>query len=387
MVQGLKFLSKKGFHPQNRSNQKRVWEAQQEDKVHEQRVREREAQLQRERDDEELAQARGDAPKLRFLYEPPPGLAGGQSLVQGKEREDQPSRSSWGGGQNDSTTQSLTERQPGDDDAAAAFRRMLAGFQADAQDTIDNNNDRKTGSRFETAAFASTVLQGSTIDPKANDSNKKGTNADVRSELERAVGRKKESVPGLLTLEEQIQRFPALANAPRAKGMTATDVGVKFNPLGTQIRNVRCLACGFWGHSLGDRECLKTGWDPFASASVPLTNRNEMEDSKPVPKKVDRKSSSKRRHSRHSSKDDKSLSTNSDSDSHLNRKRKHRPRYSSDDSDRSYDRKSRYRTQKKHKRQKDRKNRRGRRNRSDYSDSSSSDDETRKAGKSSKEKR
>ena len=59
---------------------------------------------------------------------------------------------------------------------------------------------------------------------------KKGT----LSALEHAVGCKEET-GAALTLDEQIQRFPALAGAPRAKGMTATDVNVKFKPLGTQI--------------------------------------------------------------------------------------------------------------------------------------------------------
>ena len=74
MVAGLKFLSKKGFNPQNLSNQKRVWEREQQEKQEARRIKERANQLEREREEEELAKARGDQPRLGFLYDAPPGL-------------------------------------------------------------------------------------------------------------------------------------------------------------------------------------------------------------------------------------------------------------------------------------------------------------------------
>lgn len=241
MVQGLKFLSKKSFHPQNRNNQKRVWEREQE-KDHEQtRIREREAQLRRERQDEELAQSRGDN-KLQFLYKPPPGL-----IETSETKEKLPVKQQQQQQQDDN----LFERQPGDDDAAAAFRRLLAGQST--EQPIETITDATT------TTFG-TVLQGSNAD--RSDAPK-----PLLTALEKSVGRKKHQN---LTFDEQIQRFPALANAPRAKGVSATDVGVTFHPLGTQIRNVRCLACGTWGHSRGDRECSKTGWNPFAATTSPL---------------------------------------------------------------------------------------------------------------------
>ena len=74
MVQGLKFLSKKGFNPQNRVNRTKVWQREQENKQEQTRIKKREEELEREREDEELAIARGDTPRLRFMYEQPPGM-------------------------------------------------------------------------------------------------------------------------------------------------------------------------------------------------------------------------------------------------------------------------------------------------------------------------
>lgn len=286
MVQGLKFLSKKSFHPQNHSNQKRVWEREQQTKQEQNRIREREAQLRREREDEELAKSRGDN-KLQFLYKPPPGL----------ETSEQPASNT--SLQAAAASSDVWERQPGDDDAAAAFRRLLAGEASEYTTETDE---------IPTNAFG-TVLQGSNAD--RSDAPK-----PVLTALEKSVGRKKHQH---LTFDEQIQRFPALANAPRAKGVTATDVGVSFKPLGTQIRNVRCLACGIWGHSRGDRECAKTGWDPFA-AKQPIAstsaNMTQASDEERKRRKDDSSSSSeddasedrRRRHKRHRKSRDRSPS-------------------------------------------------------------------------------
>ena len=89
MVAGLKFLSKKGFNPQNLSNQKRVWEAQKVKEEDTKKVAERERQLQRERDDEELARARGETPRLGFLYAVPPGMQPKESSTQQQHQEPQ----------------------------------------------------------------------------------------------------------------------------------------------------------------------------------------------------------------------------------------------------------------------------------------------------------
>lgn len=247
MVAGLAFLSKKGFNPANKSNQKSVWEARQQKVLDEEKAKDRADQLRRERDDEELARARGGttgaaAATLKFMYAPPPGLEGSSEPTKRHSSD-------------------LTQRQPGDDDAAAAFREMLAAATAGTADDIqDPGSCEDLGLAFSNNRGA--ALQGSTVE-----SSKKN---EHMSALEKAVGKK--TAQGL-TLEEQVERFPQLKNAPMAKGMTETNVNVTFKPLGTQLRNVRCLSCGVWGHSRNDRECLVSGWDPFSRGPPSGANR------------------------------------------------------------------------------------------------------------------
>ena len=251
MVAGLAFLSKKSFNPKNLSNQKTVWEARQQKKQQEKRIQERETQLKREREDEELARARlgatgGDKATLSFMYAIPPSVGDQVSNVKDSCQSSVARDNAW-------------ERQPGDDDAAAAFRAMLAGASTPQEESIEK--DRISFSNSSGAA-----LQGPKVDRTLPE-------VDGRSALEKAVGRKDRSNVAL-TLEEQIARFPQLQHAPMAKGMKGTDVQVNFKPLGTQLRNVQCLVCGVWGHSKGDRECTMSGWDPFSLKvpNVPIVN-------------------------------------------------------------------------------------------------------------------
>ena len=71
---GLTFLSKKSFNPQNWSNQRRVWEARQNSETERRRVVERDAQIKREREEEELARVvggeqEGGRKALGFMYD------------------------------------------------------------------------------------------------------------------------------------------------------------------------------------------------------------------------------------------------------------------------------------------------------------------------------
>lgn len=264
MVQGMAFLSKKRFNPTNRSNQKAVWEAQQHQELEKKRIRERNDQLKREREDEELARARGGArggneAALRFMYGPPPGLPGAtkESTDTDADLDSAPSKDVT------TTTNSdvmVMKRQPGDDDAAAAFRQMLAANAPTQEAASADNTGHDNVSSISGAALAGTTIEAAT---KGNEN---------LSALEKAVGRR--DANRSLTLEEQIARFPQLKNAPMAKGMSSTNVNVNFKPLGTQLEHIRCLACGVWGHSRGDRECELSGWNPFATSIKPRAAAN-----------------------------------------------------------------------------------------------------------------
>lgn len=297
MVQGLKFLSKKGFNPQNQTNRKQVWEAQQHSKLEEERVKRRQDELKREREDEEFCRIQhGDVSQaqLRFMYSAPPGLE------HPKDKDENAAEP-----RND-LSNDVTQTQPGDDAAAAAFRRMLAS-SVTTQQISQGEQDEGTQSslRFEP------VLQGSMMDPQ--EENQKTQDGDTRSALEKAVGRRDRG--GALTLEEQLARFPQLKNAPMAKGMSSTDVNVSFKPLGAQMRNVKCLSCGVWGHSRGDRECSKTGWNPFdlkRPAAAPVANTSSIRSRREEEPKG------------HGDDDNESKKYSSSDDSKRRRRRKHK---------------------------------------------------------------
>lgn len=281
MVAGLKFLSKKSFNPQNLTNQKSVWEREQESKREEDRHRRRAKQLTIERDHEELARSRegasgGQRAALRFMYDAPPGLGKdkdkqhngyedddddilGRGSISKKEKTSMPEEDG---------NLSL-ERKAGDDDAAAAFRAMLAsGVAANSMSEEQAHGNGNQGGNDNTTAASSLIISGSTAEANDNIDHSKSQ----LTQLEKAVGKRNST--SALTYEEQIARFPQLKNAPivlkRNKGGDGDDeqevskTNLNFKPLGAQIRNVRCMSCKVWGHSKGDRECQLSGWDPFA---------------------------------------------------------------------------------------------------------------------------
>jgi CBF1 interacting corepressor len=280
MVAGLKFLSKKGFNPQNRSNQQRVWEAEQRASTQHRLEREREAQLQRERDEDDIFTAHGEEPsRLRFIYQAPPGFR----IENRKEKEEESTQQLSPAGnpkvlssekaelqnQDDFIGVAVT-RQPGDDDAAAAFRLLLANHAS-----ADENISSSPTLPAHAVTIRGLTFQGSTYTPAVgpaggatDQQEQEKRRQQSLSALERAAGKVITSDGKSLSLNEQTQRFPALANAPRVKGMTDSHVGLSFKPLGATIRNVRCMACGTWGHAKGDRECQVTGWDPFAAPTI-----------------------------------------------------------------------------------------------------------------------
>lgn len=337
MVAGLGFLSKKSFNPKNLSNQKTVWEARQSKLADEKAQRERSQQLQREQEEEELARVRhgtnaGNKTQLNFMYKAPPGI-----MSEGKKEEENNNQQQGSNGQNSNSTVTAL-RQPGDDDAAAAFRAMIANHKKQNNHVSENQSD-KTEYTFSNSSGA--ALQGSSVERAEFDFEKDG-----RSALEKAVGRKDGG--GALSLEEQVARFPQLKNAPMAKGMSATDVQVNFKPLGTQLRNVRCMACGVWGHSRGDRECAKSGWDPFRISTA---------TSKGISKTIGETSQVVGDSSRSI---DDSKTKEKEENKMNNRERKEKRRYESDESS-SYERRRRRRREKKKKKKRRKEEKRHRR--------------------------
>ena len=281
MVAGLKFLSKKSFNPQNLTNQKSVFLAEQESQREANRQRERERQLAVERDHEELARSRngtkgGQKAVLSFMYDAPPGL-GDKNKQEGYDGYDDGGDEDWankasGQPQNQNQKDISFERKSGDDDAAAAFRQMLANQHIETQQNDPSNlHDHDPNENADKNEQNDTDFEPSSSSLIISGSNTEANKADksLLTQLERAVGKRNASS---VTYQEQIARFPQLQNAPvalkrkRDGEEEVTTTNLNFKPLGAQIRNVRCLTCKIWGHSKGDRECKLSGWDPFSAA-------------------------------------------------------------------------------------------------------------------------
>ncbi|GER30317.1 zinc knuckle (CCHC-type) family protein [Striga asiatica] len=80
-----------------------------------------------------------------------------------------------------------------------------------------------------------------------------GTSSSMKTETTPSVVEKKKPRPKdiygrPLPTEEE---FEVLKNAPRLE----TGVAGRAKPFGVEIRNVKCLRCGNFGHQSGDREC------------------------------------------------------------------------------------------------------------------------------------
>ncbi|CAA7054908.1 unnamed protein product [Microthlaspi erraticum] len=92
----------------------------------------------------------------------------------------------------------------------------------------------------------------STQDPMADDNGgSKPTEAQAGSDLtgkERKKQRPKDVFGRSLPTEEE---FDVLKNAPRHE----TGIAGRAKPFGVELRNVKCLRCGNFGHQSGDRDC------------------------------------------------------------------------------------------------------------------------------------
>jgi CBF1 interacting corepressor len=289
---GLAFLSKKRFNPANFSNQRQVWEAKQKADLEERKIKDRTEQLKREREDEELARAMGgkvggDVHQLKFMYDAPPGLQKQEPKTEQKDNEhlehSHNERRSIVKQENDGEGAASQAHDniltcnfhPGDDEAAAEFRKMLLqGTQNAAQSQADAMSDVPA-----TAGEAALKQDG---DETGDDAAAKADSSkvDTRTKLEKEAGRSIQSKA--VTLKEQFERFPQLKNAPIAQGINVDNVHVAFKPMGETLRNVRCMKCGVWGHSVGDRECKLTGWNPFDAKPPPKIDTREKEVSRQI---------------------------------------------------------------------------------------------------------
>lgn len=312
MVQGLAFLSKKNFNPHNNSNRKLVWEAQEKSRREKERIQRRELDLKKEQEDEDLERVRkgdigGSQAQLRFMYDLPPGMDNnGSDEGYGTNNNSYINSNSNGNSDSNSNTKDvkngdkqqqhqagsslaqLAQVKAGDDAATVEFRRMLSAVSKNpSADTDTSSSSLLMGSS--TAAHHSTdsaqsfkftpCLQGMMESRDKDDYDGKGggptVKADIsidnRSALEKEVGRKNRSSQNNLSYQQQIERFPQLKNAPMeakpkddGNNDATAPMMVNFKPLGVQILHVRCMSCGIWGHARGDRECAKSGWNPFA---------------------------------------------------------------------------------------------------------------------------
>eukprot|EP00970_Alexandrium_tamarense_P016894 scaffold7769_cov207-Alexandrium_tamarense.AAC.6 len=367
---GLAFLTKKSFNPANWSNQKQVWEARQKNETEKRRIAERESQLKREREEEDLARVvggeeEGGRKALGFMYDggKVPGLKREKNVGAGDDHAEEYGKSVCGD-TNGGTTSSVYDRQPGDDDAAAMFRAMLARGTAASDDSKPAATVFGGGNDAAGESGEHPVAKGGTASE---------TTRDQRTNLEKAVGRGIVSGSGV-TLAQQMERFPMLKGAPMAlqkpaalSGGGGEDgetneqsitniVGMNFKPLGQVLRNVQCLKCGKWGHARGDRECEVSGWDPFrATAPATIAPVAPVEEASLAVGEettklevVDTKDDSKHNKSDSDRKQKKEKKHRRKDDRHDKRKRKHKrrrhrsPSYSSDSSSYSDD-DSRYR--------------------------------------------
>ncbi|GMH61309.1 hypothetical protein TrRE_jg13488, partial [Triparma retinervis] len=231
----LSFLQKKSWHTAKSSNVKEVWLKEEEAKKLKKKNAERDEVIKREKEAEELERSMtgeigGNKASLSFMYkEPEANKEDEKSFVQ-------------------SVDDSHVEYDDADDDAARAFKRMMAGV-------VEVENKIGFGEKEEGEEGVKDVWEKAQVE----DDLYKEANKDL-SALEKATG-KKRKITG--SLASQVEMFPELKNAPVAKGLQHTSVSIKFNPLGKQFRQVKCMKCGAFGHQKGDRECRVGGWDPF----------------------------------------------------------------------------------------------------------------------------
>ncbi|CAL5184745.1 unnamed protein product [Lathyrus oleraceus] len=86
------------------------------------------------------------------------------------------------------------------------------------------------------------------VNKEPTQTNPDGPSSSLPPHGEKKKPRPKDVFGRALPTEEE---FEVLKNAPRLE----TGVAARAKPFGVEIRNVKCLRCGSYGHQSGDREC------------------------------------------------------------------------------------------------------------------------------------
>ncbi|KAH7474902.1 putative zinc finger CCHC domain-containing protein [Phytophthora ramorum] len=216
----LKFLGQKSWHPANKANQKRIWVAEQTAREHEEREKDKAKEVRKARDALQAQQAAADA---------------------------------------------------GDAAAARRVASQQVNFLYAAPPGLPEAKETKEYPH-------QTQLQE---DEAVREFRRKADRcAEPQRKLERYVGRRADET---LTIRDQVERFPMLKDAP-VQGKYTESIRVNFKPVGVQLRNVRCIRCGQWGHQSGDRECKLRDQNPNDATRQrwedPVTEINKLKSAK-----------------------------------------------------------------------------------------------------------
>lgn len=221
---GISFLFKKPWHPQTLENQKKLFVAESRDLDRLRREEEaaaevaREAELQRYEAAGDLRERDARTSSLRFMYCPP-------------------------------------KKDEGETRVPPGLLPPSAKHGAETEDPAVKNFWKKMrGEKVEGSALEASTTSGGAakLDDAGAASRSRGAPATC---LERLVGK---PAAQHTTREEMEARHPRLKNAP-VEDAYVRNLDVKYKPFHDVVRNVRCIRCGTWGHSVGDRECPLAG--------------------------------------------------------------------------------------------------------------------------------
>lgn len=224
---GISFLFKKPWHPQTLENQKKLFIAESRDSDRQRREEEaaaevaREAELQRYDAAGDLRERDARTSSLRFMYCPP---------KKEGEGDDKPIAH----GLLPPSVATRTDAS-GEDPAVKNFWKKMRGESVESSSTSQFSDSESHGAESGRRRGAGSVPTG--------------------TRLEQLVGKAAEQHT---TREEMEARHPRLKNAP-VEDAFVRNLDVKYKPFNDVIRNVRCVRCGTWGHSIGDRECPLAG--------------------------------------------------------------------------------------------------------------------------------